>query len=92
MKKFHTMLNERVKLSYTPKKDEYQVEIIPTSSSLDGKGPIITIPSHILDELYNQAWEGKKPNRDGYYWCEKHSHEQTEPCPECLNEMMKIEL
>ena len=56
--KFHTMLNERVKLSYLPGKDEYQVEIIPTPSSLDRKGAIIKIPSHILDELHNRAWKG----------------------------------
>lgn len=69
-KKFHTMLNERVKLSYLPGKDEYQVEIIPTPSSLDRKGQIINIPSHILDELHNRAWEGEddphmdKPNTE----------------------------
>ena len=55
----HTMLNERTRISYDPAEDEYVVELIPTPSSLNRSGPVIRIPSHVLDELYNRTWEVK---------------------------------
>jgi len=71
------------KITYDPGSDSYVIE----TDLLDGQIHRSTIPSHILDELHNRAWEGKRPNRDGYYWCEKHSHEQTEPCPDCKDDL-----
>jgi hypothetical protein len=53
------MLNERTRISYDPTEDEYVVELIPTPSSLNRSGPVIRIPSHVLDELYNRTWEVK---------------------------------
>jgi hypothetical protein len=26
------------------------------------------------------------PDANGFYFCDKHSHEQTEPCPQCTEE------
>lgn len=53
----YTMLNERTRISYDTATEEYVVELIPTPSSLDRSGPVIRIPSHVLDEIYNRTWE-----------------------------------
>ena len=42
------------KITYDPGSDSYVIE----TDLLDGQIHRSTIPSHILDELHNRAWEG----------------------------------
>lgn len=44
--------NQRI--TYDPHTDSYVIE----TNILDGQIHRSTIPSHILDELHNRAWEG----------------------------------
>ena len=54
------------KITYDPGIDSYVVE----TNILDGQVHLSTIPSRILDELHNRAWEGDddphmdKPNTE----------------------------
>ena len=78
--KTSAQVSSNQKIIYDPSISSYIIE----TDIIEGQLHRTVIHDSILDEMYNTSWEGKRPNRDGFYWCEKHGHEQTEPCPNCI--------
>lgn len=73
------------KIIYDPSNDSYIICMFD-KSNLHEPVKQTVIKGDVLQALYETAWGGKKPNREGYYYCEQHGHEQYEPCPDCKND------
>lgn len=49
--------------------------------------------SHIagLRAVWDAAYAAGKQDSSGFYFCEKHDHEQTVPCPACAAELRAMQ-
>jgi guanosine-3',5'-bis(diphosphate) 3'-pyrophosphohydrolase len=58
-----------------------EVDAILHAAGLDTSGKREAARGELAAKM---AWSLTVPDENGFYYCAKHGHEQTEPCPDCL--------